>query len=108
MEFPKDLRQKIINHLRRIGYLNQTYKSAMEAAHRERGEWECAGCKKTFKRSEIHGDHIEPVINPDDGFVDWNTYLERLFLGQIQPLCKQCHNEKTRGENSVRAKNRRQ
>lgn len=106
--FPKDLRAKIISHLRRIGYLNTTYKDAMESAHRERGQWECAKCKQIFKRTDLHGDHEQPVIDPLVGFIDWNTYMDRLFLGQIQPLCKECHALKTKQENEVRVENRRQ
>lgn len=102
MEFPKDLRNKIIAHLRRIGFYNATYKEAMESAHRDRGQWECCQCKKLGKRSDLHGDHIEPVIDPSTGFVDWNTYINRLFLGAIQPLCKTCHKDKSNAENTIR------
>ena len=103
MSFPKALKTKIIGVLRRIGYANITYKPAMQAANVERGKWRCAGCGGLFKRSELHGDHIDPVIDPNIGFVDWNTYMERLFLGEIQPLCKEnCHKEKTRAENAIR------
>jgi len=102
VEFPKKLQAQIIAHLRRIGYRNTTYKAAMERAHRERGEWECCQCKGLFKREELHGDHIMPCISPEIGFVDWNTYIERLFLGQIQPLCITCHKQKSERENNVR------
>lgn len=103
MKFPNDLKTAIIGVLRRIGYRNVTYKPAMAAANVERGKWRCAGCGELFKRSELHGDHIDPVIDPNQGFIDWNTYMERLFLGQIQPLCKaKCHKEKTKAENAIR------
>lgn len=108
MEFPKKLQAQLIAHLRRIGYMNITYKTAMESAHRERGQWECCKCKGLFKRPDLHGDHIDPVIDAEKGFVDWNTYIERLFLGQIQPLCKQCHKEKSEIENNVRRKIKRE
>lgn len=91
-----------MKHLRRVGYLNITYKTAMSGAHRARGEWECVSCKGLFSRKELHGDHKIPCIDPIVGFVDWNTYMERLFLGTIQPLCKTCHAKKTKEENSVR------
>ena len=102
MEFPKKLRAQIINHLRRIGYRNITYKDAMAGAHRERGQWECCQCKGLFKREQLHGDHTIPVVDPSTGFTDWNQYIERLFLGQIQPLCIECHKQKSERENSVR------
>lgn len=104
-KFPPKLQAIIIAHLRRIGYRNITYKSNMAAAHRGFGEWECAGCKGIFKREELHGDHRHPVIEPEKGFEDWNTFMERLFLGEIQPLCKsKCHAEKTKAENITRRK----
>lgn len=106
MEFPKKLRAQIIANLRRIGYLNVTYKEAMAGAHRGRGEWECKECRKLYTRSELHGDHIKPVIDPRTGFTDWNSYIDRLFLGQIQPLCITCHKQKSERENSVRRTNR--
>src|ERR1700677_1052455 len=97
----KKLQAKIIEHLRRIGYLNVTYKDAMQSAHRERGEWECCNCKGLFSRKELHGDHITSVV-PLDGFDGWNGYISRLFEGQIQPLCVQCHASKSARENNVR------
>ena len=104
-EFPPKLRAIIIAHLRRIGYRNTTYKQNMAAAHRGFGEWECAGCKQLFKRENLHGDHVLACIEPEKGFIDWNTYMERLFLGEIQPLCKdKCHKEKTAKENIIRRK----
>jgi hypothetical protein len=102
VEFPKKLRAKIISHLRRIGYENTTYKAAMASAHRGFGEWECCQCKGIFSRKELHGDHTICVIDPETGFVDWNTYIERLFLGQIQPLCLNCHQIKSSSENKIR------
>lgn len=102
MQFPKKLRETLMKHLRRVGYLNITYKAAMASAHMERGQWQCVSCKKLGTRKDLHGDHCNPVIDPIVGFVDWNTYMERLFLGQIQPLCKPCHKNKTLEENSVR------
>jgi 5-methylcytosine-specific restriction endonuclease McrA len=74
----------------------------MQSAHRERGQWQCCQCKKLTTRKDLHGDHILPVIEPSVGFVDWNTYIDRLFLGQIQPICKECHAKKTKEENKVR------
>jgi hypothetical protein len=100
--FPKKLQAQIIAHLRRIGYLNVTYKEAMAGAHRERGQWECCECHGLFKRTQLHGDHADPVIDPTTGFTDWNSYIDKLFLGQIQPLCIACHNVKSERENSIR------
>lgn len=96
------LRDVIQKHLRRIGYRNVTREAAFKAAHKARGSYECATCKNLFKRNDVHGDHIEPVIEPHMGFIDWNTYIARLFEGQIQVLCKGCHKAKTKAENTIR------
>lgn len=51
-------------------------------------------------------DHIDPVIDIDDGFVDWNAYIPGLFCSSdnLQFLCRQCHEIKTRIENIIRNK----
>ncbi len=92
----------IIAHLRRIGYRNIYRNEAFTAARVARGQYRCAKCLSLFKREEMHGDHISPVIEPSTGFVDWNRYIERLFYGPIQVLCKTCHKAKTKEENSRR------
>jgi hypothetical protein len=96
------LRNIIINHLRRIGYRNVNRKEVEAAARKSRGNYECAACKQLFKRNEIHLDHIEPVVEPAVGFTDWDTYINRLFLGKLQALCLTCHYEKSKNENVIR------
>ena len=92
----------IIAHLRRIGYRNVHRAKAFEASKVERGAYKCAACGQLFKRTELDGDHVEPVVEVNKGFVDWNTYIHRLFYGQIQVLCKPCHKTKTALENAER------
>ena len=48
-------------------------------------------------------DHIDPVVDPKVGFVDWTTYIERMFVEEdgLQILCKECHDKKTRFEKSI-------
>jgi 5-methylcytosine-specific restriction endonuclease McrA len=98
----RDLKQIIIAHLRRIGYRNTTRRDVFEASHKARGKYECANCKQHYKRTEVHGDHIEPVIDPTLGWVSWDSYIHRLFYGQLQVLCITCHKDKTKRENRVR------
>ena len=108
--FPKKLQAKLINHMRRVGYLNTTYAEAMAKCHIGRGQWQCSLCKEIYpNRKDLHGDHIDCCIDPLTGFVDFNTYLERLFLGQIQGICKaKCHAQKTLAENQIRKEKRQQ
>ena len=69
---------------------------------------ECAHCKGHFPSKQMAEDHIDPVVDPAVGFVDWNTYIERLFveLDNFQSLCKECHTKKTNTEKEI-AKRRR-
>jgi len=72
--------------------------------------------KPLFKRikSEIAVDHIEPIINPETGFIDYNDMISRMFCGVegLQVLCnyagerdgrKSCHAIKTKEERAVLA-----
>lgn len=102
MPFPTHLKNYIVAHLRRIGYLNIHRNQAFRDARVERGKYQCAACKQLFKLKETDGDHIDPVIDPHTGFTTWDSYIERLFLGRIQVLCKPCHKAKTSAENKIR------
>lgn len=70
--------------------------------------YRCASCDGLFDVKETHMDHIEPVIDAEIGFVDWNTYISRLFVGVegYQLLCTGCHSIKTALENEIRRENR--
>lgn len=48
-------------------------------------------------------DHRDPVVS-SDGFVDWNTFIERLFISEdgYDDLCNKCHQEKTNKERELR------
>lgn len=54
--------------------------------------YQCEQCGKQDAQSRMEVDHIEPVIGPE-GFVDWNTYVVRLFVEQekLRVLCERCH-----------------
>ena len=59
-------------------------------------------------QSLLQVDHIEPVVSPNDGFKDWNTFIARLFceVDNLAVLCKVCHEKKTNEEKRI-AKERR-
>lgn len=61
------------------------------------------------RRNNAAVDHIEPVVEPAEGFQDWNTYIERMFLelDGYQVLCHDCHSTKTKDERVVRTEMRR-
>lgn len=60
------------------------------------------------RRNNAAVDHIDPVVCPTTGFVDWNTYIDRMFLEieGYQVLCYKCHGTKTRDERAVRTEMR--
>lgn len=55
-------------------------------------------CKRCSKVGDLFADHITPVVSTIYGFQDWNTYIWRLFDGELQALCADCHDEKTKQE----------
>lgn len=100
-----NLRHWLTQKLRRLSYQFPERKEAIKSARVARGKYRCAMCKgENFGPKEIQLDHIQPVIDPHVGFVDWNTYIERLFcdVPNWQLLCKPCHNTKTDMENLIR------
>ena len=81
------------------------------------GVYLCNGCKEEVPASIVVDgkrvknavvDHIQPVIDPAVGFVDWDEYITRLFCegGNLQVLCHSCHTIKT-NEERAQAKERR-
>jgi hypothetical protein len=66
----------------------------------------CAKCNTHFPAASVVVDHIRPVVDTMTGFVDWNTYIERMFCEAdgMQVLCKPCHDEKTARERQERKK----
>ena len=67
--------------------------------------YKCATCEKLFISEEVDVDHTEPIINPRIGWVDWDTYIDRMFgpVEAFQVLCKKCHKEKTAQEKQQRS-----
>lgn len=68
--------------------------------------YKCAKCKGNFPAANVVVDHVNPVVDTMVGFVDWNTYVERMFCEAdgLQVLCKPCHSDKTAQERKERKK----
>lgn len=64
----------------------------------------CTKCKKEFTSKDVQVDHVEPVVDPKQGFTSWDNYIERLFCPKenLQVLCKTCHSKKSEKEKKVR------
>lgn len=57
-----------------------------------------AGNKRRINNAVV--DHIEPIINPETGFISWDITIERMFVEAegLQLLCHDCHSRKTAEE----------
>lgn len=88
----------IFGALRRIWKWHPVKKEALRQA-----AGKCVECGVVAEK--LHVDHINPVVAVT-GFVDWNTYIDRLFcgVGNLAVLCKDCHQVKTQAENAERRK----
>ena len=66
--------------------------------------YKCASCCGTFPAKAVAVDHIQPVVATKDGFVNWDTFIARLFCNKegLQVLCKVCHDAKTAMERKER------
>lgn len=66
--------------------------------------YKCAKCKKDFVLKNVQVDHKDPVVDPKEGFVDWDTYIDRMLVPEkkLQVLCTSCHKKKTDKERKTR------
>lgn len=98
-----NLKGYIFGCLRKIYRWYPPRKEALVLAQRGK-EYECAACKGLFNSKLVHIDHIQPVIDPINGFVGFDSYIERLFcdVSNLQVLCIYCHKGKTKIENKTR------
>lgn len=67
----------------------------------------CELCHQS--REKLDTDHIEPCVSPIDGLTSWDEYIKRRFVFDaklLQGICKDCHKEKTKRENSLRRENK--
>jgi 5-methylcytosine-specific restriction endonuclease McrA len=69
--------------------------------------FKCAECKQDYPAKEVNVDHVNPVVCPVEGFVNWDVYIKRMFCGKenLQVLCKTCHDLKSAEERKVRKEN---
>jgi len=79
---------------------SKTEKKINVATGRLAQHFKCKKCKKDFPAKMVQVDHIEPVVDPALGFETWDKFIERLFCdkGNLQTLCKVCHDKKTKKE----------
>ena len=97
----------IKNTLRRATYRWPSKTICKNNAKKDYALYECSDCKKVFSPSLIEIDHIVPVSSVKTGFVDWNDFIDRLFVtsDKMQVLCINCHELKSQIENTIRREN---
>lgn len=114
---PLNLKNYLIPRLRRVWltwperttvvnrckvYIHEgTYKNGKE---RMRVYKKCENCGKLCADGDYQVNHIIPVIDPAVGFVDWNTYIERLLCSSdnLNLLCTECHDEETKRQRATK------
>lgn len=84
----------------------------LKKARTSRGFYRCNGCGEEVPASKkvngrrvknIHVDHINPAVDPREGFVSWDKFIARLFCEaeDLQALCEDCHKIKTDEEKAI-------
>jgi len=65
---------------------------------------QCEVCNNWESSSKMAVDHKVPVVSVDDGFQDWNEFIDRLWCdkGNLQRICDTCHDKKTSQERIAR------
>jgi len=105
-ELKKLIKSKVIPALRRVSRWWPEKNIAKRNAKVSPGKYKCASCNELVKEREYQLDHVKPIVDPKVGFVDYNTFIERLLCGadNYQLLCIACHELKTSLENELRKK----
>lgn len=72
-------------------------------------QYQCEVCGKWVGSTHVEVDHINSVIDNEVGFIDWNTFIARLFCDKsnLQRICDDCHDIKTQKEREIAKERRR-
>lgn len=79
--------------------------NVIKTARVERGSYQCNICKQVgFKRTDLQIDHINPVVNIEEGFTTLDEFVSRLYVEEefLQAACRPCHEQKSLIENKMR------
>ena len=73
-------------------------------AKKDAVQYRCNVCQTYVGSTKVSVDHISPVVDVQQGFVDFNTFIQRLFCDatNLQVICDGCHNTKTQAERIAR------
>ena len=84
-----NLRTRITSALRKVWYYGQSRREAVKIA-KARGNT-CAICNVPQNKLQI--DHIAPCAAIDGSELNWDSYIQRLFVGPegLRAICIPCH-----------------
>ncbi len=101
---PKTIKSFLIPILRKYSRYWPPRNECLKNSRTRPGYHKCSSCELEVHYKEIKADHISPVVSPTDGFVDWNTYIERLLcpIENWNAICYNCHDSKSRIELEIR------
>lgn len=88
----------------------ERYEICKNGNQRKRVDFECETCNIRVSAKDFRVDHTSPVVDPNVGFVDYNTYVRRLFCSVegLSGMCDPCHKRKCKDEAGIRAKTRKE
>jgi 5-methylcytosine-specific restriction endonuclease McrA len=68
----------------------------------------CGGCKNFIPKSYMEVDHISPVVPYEKSLetMTWDELVDNLWCEErnLQAICSDCHDEKTKAERKMRKK----
>lgn len=69
-------------------------------AKKDAVQYRCNVCQQYVGSTKVSVDHINPVVDVQQGFIDFNMFIARLFCDatNLQVICDSCHNTKTQKE----------
>lgn len=81
-------------------------KKVNKATGRLAEHYKCNHCGLHYPVKDVQVDHTDPVVDPKQGFVDWDVYIKRMYVSKeaLQVLCSACHTIKTNTERQSRCK----
>ena len=69
-------------------------------------QYRCSLCSSIVDK--VHIDHINPIMPLDALKIDYNVFVNNLFcdIDNLQALCNECLDKKTKEENAIRRANK--
>jgi 5-methylcytosine-specific restriction endonuclease McrA len=96
-----ELRREVIDESIMIGYIDTS-------RPRVKTWCKCKECETPTPKSYMAVDHIEPKVPVDSSLeeMSWDELVDNTWCAKsnLQPICTDCHDRKSKAENKVRRK----